>query len=201
MTNSIVLLLITALSSFAAPAESQPHTAVNRRGTHPEGRIEQLEAVVQKSRDSGAVLRARLQLARIYQRQGDWWSAIDQLQAAKKMAADVPEYVYELGTAYGALSRWAFDRMHSIAPQSARTQQLTAEQLMVIGENDRAIKTLQDAIKTDPTLEGSHLALAMVYMRTGKPEDAAAEIELELAIAPQSASARALKQALADRKQ
>jgi tetratricopeptide (TPR) repeat protein len=201
MRNSILFILITAFLSFVPPASSQPGAVVYRTGTHPEPTIQQLEAIVRQGRDQGAVLRARLELARIYQRRGDWWSAVEQLQAAAKMAADDPEYVYQLGTVYAALSRWAFDRMQSIAPQSARTQQLTAEQLVVIGENDRAIKALKAAITADPTLEGSHLALAMVYMRSGKAEDAAAETEQELAIAPQSASAKALKQALAGRKQ
>ena len=49
------------------------------------------------------------------------------------------------------------------------------------------------AAESDPKLAGSHLALAVLYMQTGNRTQALAELDLELAIAPQSSPAKALK--------
>ena len=41
------------------------------------------------------------------------------------------------------------------------------------------------AIQADPKLKGSHLALSLLYLREGRRDQALAEIEKELEIAPQ----------------
>ena len=197
MRSSLTLLIIAVSVCCAQSQSSQVDAAL---ATAKSGRtqvaIVQLQTIARDSTDKNVALRARAELARLYQRQGDWWSAIDQLQVLRQSVPDDAEYLYQLGTVYNALSRAAFDRMQTHAPASARTQQLVAEQFAVIGENDRAIKALQDAIKSAPRLEGSHLALAMLYLRMGRRQDALPEVDRELAIAPQSAAALALKQSL-----
>lgn len=139
---------------------------------------------------------ARLKLLREYERRGEWFQAAEQLEALRKIAPKNTEYAYQLGAVYRSMSKWAFEAMRSQAPQSARVQQMMGEQYSIAGEADKAVTAFERAIAADPKLPGSHLALAVLYMRMDKKEQARAEIEKELAIAPDSAMAKQVKQAL-----
>ncbi len=114
----------------------------------------------------------------------------------RRLAPNDPEYAYQLGAVYQNISKWAFNRMQEQAPQGARTQQMLGEQYSIAGEREKAIGAFHQAIAADPKLAGSHLALAMIYMQLGKRTDALAEIGQELAIAPQSAVARQVREAI-----
>lgn len=141
-------------------------------------------------------VRKRLALVRQYEKNDDWWNVIEQLQQLRKLAPNEPEYAYQLGTAYKHMSKWAFDRMQTVAPQSARVQLMLGEQYSVAGEHDKAESAFLKAIAADPKLEGSHLALAIVYLQTGKRDQALSETNKELAVAPESAVAKQVRQAI-----
>lgn len=140
---------------------------------------------------------AHLELARIHQARGDRWGAVAQWEALRKMAPKEPEYAYQLGLAYQSLSTSAIDRLRAIAPESARMQQTLGEHLAVMGRQEKAIAAFERAIAADPKLQGPHLALAVIYLQAGKRDEALAEIDRELAIAPESAAAKQLRQAVA----
>ena len=140
---------------------------------------------------------ARLKLLRGYERRGEWFPAAEQLEALRKLSPKNPEYAYQLGVVYRSMSKWAFETMREQAPHSARVQQMMGEQYSIAGDYAKAITAFEQAIAADPKLPGSHLALAMLYMRMDKKEQAQSEIEKELVIAPDSAMAKQMKQALA----
>ena len=162
--------------------------------------VKQFEAILRGNPPLEIAGQAHLELARIYQQRSDWWQAAAQWEALRKLAPNEPEYAYQLGLAYQYLSKWAFERMHSTAPQSARVQQMLGEQLAVMGKQEKAIAAFQRAAAADPKLQGSHLALAMIYMQSGKRDEALAELDRELQIAPESVAAKQMRQAVAGTK-
>ena len=87
--------------------------------------------------------------------------------------------------------------MRTLGPQSARFQQMLGEQFSVGGDSAKAVNAFSRAIQADPKLAGSHLALSILYLREGKRDQALAEIDKELEIAPESAVAKRVRQAIA----
>ena len=140
---------------------------------------------------------ARLELVRIYEKRGEWWEAAEQLQELRKLAPGDVEYAYQLGVVYRNLSKSAFEHMRTLGPLSARFQQMLGEQFSLGGDSARAVNAFSRAIQADPKLGGSHLALSILYLREGKRDQAIAEIDKELEIAPESAVAKRVRQAIA----
>lgn len=140
---------------------------------------------------------ARLELVRIHERRGEWWDAAAQLQELRKMAPGDAEYAYQLGVVYRSISKSAFEHMRTVGPLSARFQQLLGEQYSVGGDLAKAVYAFSQAIQADPKLQGSHLALSLLYLREGRRDQALAEIEKELEIAPESAVAKRVREAIA----
>lgn len=196
MRVATVLMFVCASICFAQPKSSTAAAQRSRKDTTAPS-VGTLLETVRRGAPRDSVIAARRELARLYQRQSDWWNAIEQLEALRKLTPDDPEATYQLGVAYNALSSWAFQRMQSLAPNAGRSQQLLAEQYSLSGENDLAEKAYRQAIKAAPALEGSHLGLAMLYLRMGKQAEAAAEVEQELAISPESAAAEQLRRSMA----
>ncbi len=200
MTSSAAVLGIFAASlACAQPPDAQAvldaAMAAERAGKL-DAAVRQFDAIVRSTAPPEVVGQARLELVRIHGRRAEWFQAAEQLQALRKLAPEDAEYAYELGVVYRNLSKSAFEHMQSVAPQSARVQQMLGEQYAAAGENERAIAAYQRAAAADPKLAGSHLALAVIYLRQQKREKARMEIEKELAITPESAVARQVRQAI-----
>ena len=139
---------------------------------------------------------AREQLARAYDRAGRPSAAIEQYRALRALAADDPEYAYQLGRAYLRLSEWAMQRLRDIDPGSARIYQVLGHNYRVQGRLDLAVRAFERAAQADPRLPEVHLALAQIHLGQKNFASARAEIERELALVPESAGALALKQRL-----
>lgn len=73
---------------------------------------------------------------------------------------------------------------------------MLGEQLSAAGDTEKAIAAFRRAVSADPKLSGPHLALSVVYLRMNKRDEALAEIDQELAIAPESAVAKQVRQAI-----
>lgn len=205
MIRGIAILLLQAAALVGQAPQVNPRAQLEAgMAAAQAGKIDtavkQFEAILRGNPPLEVAGQAHLELARIYQLRGDWWQAATQWEALRKLAPNEPEYAYQLGLAYRYLSKWAFERMNALAPQSARVQQMLGEQLAVAGRQERAIAAFQRAVAVDPKLEGSHLALAMIYMQSGKRDDALAEVDRELEIAPESVAAKQLRQAVAGSK-
>lgn len=139
---------------------------------------------------------AREQLARAYTRGGNPAAAIEQYRALRDLAPDDPEYAYQLGRAYLRLSEWAMQRLREIDPGSARIYQALGHNYRVQGRADLAARAFERAAQADPKLPEIHLALAQIHLEQKNYAEARKEIDRELAIVPESAGARALKQRL-----
>ena len=138
----------------------------------------------------------REQLARAYTRGGNPAAAIEQYRALREMAPEDPEYAHQLGRAYLRLSEWAMQRLREIDPGSARIYQALGHNYRVQGRADLAVRAFERAAQADPKLPEIHLALAQIHLEQKNLGEARKEIERELAIVPESAGARALKQRL-----
>jgi tetratricopeptide (TPR) repeat protein len=139
---------------------------------------------------------AREQLARAYAHAGKPAAAVEQYRALRAMAPDDPEYAYQLGRAYLRLSAWAMDRLRSIDPGSARIYQALGHNYRVQGRADLAVRAFERAARADPRLPEIHLALAQIHVEQKNYDEARKQIDLELAIVPESAGALALKRRL-----
>ncbi len=188
-----------AWSQAAAPdpaAQLQSAMAAEKAG-RTDAAVRQFRAILRVSPSREIEGQARLELVRIYERRAQWWDAAEQLEALRKLAPKDAEYAYQLGITYRSLSKQAFETMRASAPDSARLQQLMGEQFAIAGDSAKATAAYERAIAADPKLSGSHLALAMLHLRAGKLDLARAEIDKELAIAPESAIARQMRDSIA----
>jgi tetratricopeptide (TPR) repeat protein len=135
---------------------------------------------------------ARRQLAAAYEQGGDWGGAVDQLRVLRELSPKEPEYIYRLGRAYLRLSEQSLEKLRDLDPDSARSQQALGHSYRVQGRPDLALLAFGRAARADPTLPEIHLAMAQIYMEQKRWAEARREIELELALVPESAGARAL---------
>lgn len=136
---------------------------------------------------------AHLQLADAYERLGDTPALVDRYRRIVALVPGEAEYAYRLGKAYLRLSQRSFEQIQAIAPESARLQQALGREYLAQGRADLAARAFAEAARRDPSLEGVHLALARIHADAGRWDEAARELELELAVAPQSRAARELQ--------
>ncbi len=205
MKRGFAILLLASAAMFAQAPAPNPRAQLEagmaaEQAGKTDAAVKQFEAALKGNPPFEIAGQAHLELARLYQAQGDWWRTVTHWEALRKMAPNEPEYAYQLGLAYQSLSTWAIDRMRAAAPESARMQQMLGEHLAVMGRTEKAIAAFERAVAADPKLQGSHLALAMIYLQAGKRDEALAEIDREIAIAPESAAAKQLRQAVAGSK-
>jgi tetratricopeptide (TPR) repeat protein len=139
---------------------------------------------------------ARLQLARVEERAGDWVGVVEQYRALREMKPDEAEYVYGLGNAYLRLSGWCLKELDALDGGQARLLQAMGHNYRVQGRPDLALKAFEGAAQADPDLPEVHLAMAQVHMDQKRWAEARQEVERELAIVPESAGARALLERL-----
>jgi tetratricopeptide (TPR) repeat protein len=136
---------------------------------------------------------AHLQLADACRRLDDQPCVVDAYRQVVHLAPDDAEYAYRLGTAYLKLSQWAHQRIREIDPGSARLDQARGREFLAQGRPDLALRALEQAALTDPKLPEIHLALARIHFDERRFDDAAREVELELALVPSSREALELK--------
>jgi protein O-GlcNAc transferase len=136
---------------------------------------------------------AHRQLADALERTGDAIGLVDEYRRIVELAPGNEEYVYRLGKAYLKLAQWSIERMRALDPKTARLPQSLALAYLDQGRPDLAAAAFAEAAALDDTLPEIHLALARIHLDQGRWQDAAREIERELALAPESAAARELK--------
>jgi tetratricopeptide (TPR) repeat protein len=159
----------------------------------PRNAVSELEQAVRLMPEEAT---AHLQLGSAYERAGNSAGAVDQYRWLARRAPSDPDYAFRLGKAYLALAQWSFEHLKAIDPQSARLQQALGEQYLDQGRPDLALRAFQEATNRNPRLPEIHLALARIHFDAGRLDDAAREVARELAIAPESVKAHALKAAL-----
>jgi tetratricopeptide (TPR) repeat protein len=152
--------------------------------------VARLEAAVHLAPEEAL---ARTQLARAYERSGEWAGAVDQYLVLRKLAPEDPEHLYGLGRAYLRLSEATLRRLHRLAPDSARSHQARAHSHRLQGRPELALQAFAEAARADPTLPEIHLAMAQIHMEQKRWDEARRELERERALVPASAGVRALE--------
>ena len=142
---------------------------------------------------------ARLELAKAYERANNLAAMTDEYRVLRELAPQDPEIAYQMGQGYLKTAQWSLEQMRRIDPQSPRVYESMAEAYRAEGRTAQAIAAFQRAAQADPKLPGIHLALAQIYLEQGKIEDARREIQLELAIMPESLAAKAVQQRIISR--
>jgi tetratricopeptide (TPR) repeat protein len=133
------------------------------------------------------------QLAEACRRLDDQPCVADAYRRLAHLAPDDADYAYRLGTAYLSLSQWSHRRIREIDPQSARLDQALSREYLAQGRPDLALRALQRAALTSPKVPEVHLALARIHFDERRFDDAAREVERELALVPSSKDALELK--------
>jgi len=136
---------------------------------------------------------ARVELAMAYDRANNLAAMMDEYRALRDLAAEDPEYAYLAGQAYLRVAEWCLTQMKRLDPQSPRVFESQAEAYRAQGQSSLAIRAFQKAAEAGPILPGIHLAIAQIYFEQGKTEDARREIDLELAIVPESSAAKGIQ--------
>ncbi len=136
---------------------------------------------------------AHLQLADACERVGDVPCLARESRVLAGLAPSDPEFAYRLGKAYLRLAEWSYTRLRAIDPDSARLSEALGREYLQQGQSDLALQAYQQAAERDPSLPGIHLALARIHADARRWDDAAREVERELAVAPGSAVALELK--------
>jgi Tfp pilus assembly protein PilF len=141
---------------------------------------------------------AQAQLAEACQRLGDHACVVDEYRRVVQLAPDDPEFAYRLGSAYLNLSQWAHERITKLHPNSARLHQALGREYFHQGQTELALRALMQAASADPTLPDIHLVLARIHLDEGRLDDAAREIQRELALVPFSKDALELNARIQD---
>jgi tetratricopeptide (TPR) repeat protein len=143
---------------------------------------------------------AHVQLADAYARVGRIEGVVEEYRRLVEISPQNDEYAYRLGKAYLRLAQASYQRLHDLHPKSARTSQALATEYARQGRRDLAIQEFARAAQRDPTLEEIHLSLARLYAAEQRWDDAAREVDLELALVPESRDAQDLKGKIAERR-
>lgn len=136
---------------------------------------------------------AHLQLADACERVGDVPCLTRESRVLAGLSPSDPEFAYRLGKAYLRLAEWSYTRIRAIDPNSARLSEALGREYLQQGQPELALRAYQQAAERDPALPGIHLALASIHADALRWDDAARAVERELAVAPGSAAALALK--------
>jgi len=129
---------------------------------------------------------AHLQLAKAYEATEKWGQAVDELQKVTALAPDNAEYSYQLGKALTGLSGWSLQQISRVNPNSARLHQALGQEYAIQGKYDRALLAYQQAASANPKLPEIHQGMALILLQLKRFDEALAQINLELALVPES---------------
>jgi tetratricopeptide (TPR) repeat protein len=134
-----------------------------------------------------------LQLADAFERTGNITGVVREYRRLVELGPSNEDYLYRLGKAYLRLAQQSYERLRAVAPRSARLSQALGDQYLEQNRPEMARDAFEQAARIDPSLPDVHLALARIHFDEGRLNDAAAEVERERALVPDSAAARALQ--------
>jgi tetratricopeptide (TPR) repeat protein len=146
------------------------------------------QALLEKSfprlKDKKLQIQVGMELANIYEQQGDLERTASVLRSLVDLDPDNVEVLYRAQRVYSALADDTLNKLAIIAPDSARMQLVIAERLVNGGDLKGAIEHYQKALEIDPHLPGVHFELGeALWQATPKDPGAQAEAEKEFATA------------------
>jgi Tfp pilus assembly protein PilF len=133
-----------------------------------------------------------VQLADFYFQEGDLDHTLPVVRSLVDSDPDNVDLLFFAQRIYSELADNTMNKLALLAPESARMQQLIAEQLINAGDLKGAIEHYRKAIAADPRLPGMHfeLAEAILELSNDASARAAAQQELDAAVKTDGDSSR-----------
>jgi tetratricopeptide (TPR) repeat protein len=153
--NALVLVVAISVAAHApAPRRAQPDVRLTEASralsAGDVNRALQLGQAYVKDHPSEA--RARVLLARVYIQQEAFEQAYLELQQAMHSSRTDADVLYYIGHVTARLAEGEFNRLASLAPDSARVHQLQAEALEAQDQRTAAEREYEAALKVNPDL-------------------------------------------------
>jgi tetratricopeptide (TPR) repeat protein len=143
-----------------------------------------LEKAFADSQDAKLRTQVGVELADLYFQKGDLGRTLPVIHSLVEANPNNVDLLFFAQRIYSELADNTMNKLAVLAPDSARMQQLIAEQLINAGDLKGAIEHYRKAIAIDPRLPGMHFELAESILQSSNDANvqAAAEQELEAAI-------------------
>jgi tetratricopeptide (TPR) repeat protein len=148
-----------------------------RRLGDPSAR-ELLEKSFPKLKDKPMRLQAGLELAALYDQQGDPGATASVMRSLVDLDPDNVDVLFMAQRVYSELADDTLNKLAVLAPGSARMQQVIAEHLVNGGDLRQAIEHYKKALQIDPRLHGVHFELGEAILQSS-PLDAGAQAEAQ----------------------
>jgi tetratricopeptide (TPR) repeat protein len=152
-----------------------------------------LEKSFPKLKDKPLQLQVGLELAALYDQQGDSGAMASVMQSLVDLDPDNVDVLFMAQRVYSELADDTLNKLAVLAPGSARMQQVIAQHLVNEADLKGAIEHYRKALEIDPRIPGVHYELAEAVLESS-PNDTAtqteAEKELATAIATEGDSAK-----------
>jgi len=164
-----------------------------RRLGDPSARV-LLEKSFSKLKDKSLRLQVGLELASLYDQQGETGATASIMQSLVDLDPDNVDVLFAAQRVYTELADDTLNKLAILAPGSARMQQVIAERLVNGGDLPRAIEHYKKALQLDPRAPGVHFELGEAILQSSLHDlatEAEAQKEFEAAEAIDGDAAKA----------
>lgn len=152
-----------------------------------------LQKSFQKLQEKPLRVQVGMELASLYEREGDTEGAGYVMRQLVDLDPDNPDILFAAQRIYSDLADDTLTKLAVVAPRSARMQQAIAEKLINAGDLKGAIGHYRKALQIDPRISGVHYELGEAILQFAHSDTAAqaeAQKELEAAMAAEGDSAK-----------
>lgn len=176
--------LHSALRTAPTLSKAQGLIAVCEKRTGNPAAQQDLEKAFADLNDQKLRTQVGVELADLYFQQGDLDHTLPIVHSLVESNPDNVDLLFFAQRIYSELADNTLNKLALLAPDSARMQQLIAEQLINAGDLKGAIEHYRKAIAIDPRLPGMHFELAESILESSNDASAqaAAQEELEAAV-------------------
>jgi tetratricopeptide (TPR) repeat protein len=153
-----------------------------------------LEKSFVKLKDKKLRLQVGLELASLYEDQGDPGATASVMRALVDLAPDNVDVLFMAQHVYSELADETLNKLAVLAPGSARMQEIIAQHLINQGDLKGAIDHYRKALQIDPRASGVHYELGEAILESARGDvgaQADAQRELESAITVDGDTAKA----------
>ena len=137
-----------------------------------------LEKSFQKLKDKQLRLQVGMELAALYDQQGDPGATACVMRSLVDLDPDNVDILFMAQRVYSELADDTLNKLAVLAPGSARMQQVIAERLVNGGDLQGAIEHYRKALQIDPHLPGVHFELGEAILQSS-PVDAGTQAEAQ----------------------
>jgi tetratricopeptide (TPR) repeat protein len=137
-----------------------------------------LEKSFPKLKDKSLRIQAGMELARIYDQEGDMDATASVMRSLVDTDPDNVDILFMAQRVYTELADDTLNKLAIVAPGSARMQQVIAERLVNEGDLKGAIEHYKKALEIDPRLPSMHFELGEALLESA-PSDAGAQADAE----------------------